>query len=181
MTHMPLLISVENRKCLLTGGGAVATRRCKTMLEYGASVTIIAREATPEIRNLAENNKVTLISRSLKLPEDISQDYWLVICATDDSELNNKTAQLCRKLKILVNVTNDGPASDIVFPAVRNRGLLTVAISTGGADPALASRLAEQTAAAWPPDIEEELERKLERRHLKNSDKQAKNIDEEQK
>jgi siroheme synthase-like protein len=181
MTHMPLLVSVENRKCLITGGGAVATRRCKTMLEYGASVTIIAREATPEIRKLAQDNKVTLISRTLKLPEDISQDYWLVICATNDSDLNNMTAQLCRKLKIPVNMTNDGLASDIVFPAVRHRGLLTVAISTGGADPALASRIAEQTAAAWPPEIEKDLERKLKIRHLKNSDKQAKSSDEEQK
>ena len=88
-----MFVEIKDRPCLVAGGGAVASRKVRVLQEFGADVTVVAREFDPSFRNL---EGLKLREKSFEL-SDIG-DSVLVIAATDDHKLNHEPIQELKKL-----------------------------------------------------------------------------------
>jgi len=145
--YYPVNLKIKDKRCVVVGGGKVAERKIKFLLEKGALVTIISPEITSSLEELWREGKinhlpVTYFSSSLK-------DAFLVIAATDDCITNSHVAKDANKLGILVNVVDSPDESSFIMPAILSRGDLTIAVSTGGRSPALARKIKEDLALIY--------------------------------
>ena len=131
MKFYPLNINIENKKCVVVGGGKIAYDKIVGLLEAGANVEVIAPEICIQIENLREKIKIVLEKYS---DEKIS-DGVILIAATNNSELNAQIANDARAKNFLVNIVDD-ISSDFIVPSRIRRGDFLIAISSGGSSPA---------------------------------------------
>jgi siroheme synthase-like protein len=124
---------------LLVGGGKVALQKLPALLEAEAALRVVAPEVLPEIEAGAREGKFVWHARRYETA-DVHQAA-LVIAATDDAALQKQVAADCRARNIWVNVVDVVPLCDFIAPALVRQGDVQVAISTGGAAPALAKFL----------------------------------------
>ena len=160
MAYFPFMIQLDDKQCLIVGGGAVAARKAAQMCEFGACVTVVAPEICAELLAIADTERIdetagiveNIDGNCQKKPERIR--VWkrevteadisgmdVVIMATDDAELNSQYAELCRSKHILVNVVDVKKDCDFYFPAIIKQGEVVVSVSTGGNSPMLASKI----------------------------------------
>jgi len=130
--HFPVFLDLRGRRVLVVGGGTVAERKARALAQCGAKVTVVAPEMTRGIKRIAER----FVPRAFA--ESDLEGIWLVIVATDDEQLNTRIAVACQRRGILVNVADRPKLCSFIMPSIARRGLLTLAVSTGGASPALA-------------------------------------------
>lgn len=150
-TYPICLVGLETERAVIVGGGNVAARKAEALLEAGAYVTVISPHFSSEFEALQkENVALTFIPRAYQ-SGDI-EDAWLVIAATDDSEVNLQVAEEARRYHKLINVVDDPEYSNFIAPAVIRRSQVTLAVSTGGGSPALARRLREKLEALVGPE-----------------------------
>jgi len=142
MKTYPIFAIIEDKPCLVVGGGAVGERKVADLMAAGARVTVVSRTLTPELAALADRGEIRY------LPEDFSaaqvEGMALVMAATDDPEVNAQVSAAAQARAIWVNVADDPEYCTFIVPAQVRRGELTLAISTGGASPALASQLRQE-------------------------------------
>ena len=137
--YMPVSITLTDRPVLVIGGGEVALRKIEAIMEYGARVTVVAPEVQDKIKYFGDSNKVTLHQRNYQSPE--AGKYHMVICASDDMEVNRQASDDARAAGRLVNAVDAPALCDVIFPAVIRRDCLTVAISTDGKVPFMAGHI----------------------------------------
>ena len=142
MACFPLYVELENRCCLVVGGGTVAYRKIKQLMEFGAVVKVVTREATDQICKLFEEDKIELHLREFQ-SEDVD-GMTIVVVATDDSQLNKNVSCLCREKGIPVNVVDKRELCTFFFSSIIKQEQLVVSISTGGASPLIAAELKEK-------------------------------------
>ena len=135
----PVCLDLHNKPCLVTGGGEVALRKVKTLLEYGAVVHVVTMEAHAELLLLAEENRITLTLRAYEDGDEAG--CFLVYAATGDTNVNRRIADNCRRQNIWLNAVDDPPNCDFYVPAQVNHGPLSVAVSTAGRSPVLAAHI----------------------------------------
>lgn len=135
----PVFLRLEDRPCLIVGGGAVAYRKALDLIECGAQVTVVAEAPSPEVVTLAEGGRLALARRWFR-PEDLA-GIFLVFAATDDREVNAGIAGLARERGILVNAVDDPQRCDFISGAVVKQGPLRIAVSTSGCGPLIAARV----------------------------------------
>jgi precorrin-2 dehydrogenase/sirohydrochlorin ferrochelatase len=150
-TYPVCLVGLEQRRTVVIGGGKVATRKAQALLDAGASITAISPDFSIEFQTLAASSALVAMLRRSYQPGDL-QDAFLVIAATDDPLVNQAVWDEAREQSCLVNVVDDPGHSNFILPAVVERGELKIAITTGGASPALARRLREQLEAQIGPE-----------------------------
>ncbi|MBI5304588.1 MAG: bifunctional precorrin-2 dehydrogenase/sirohydrochlorin ferrochelatase [Chloroflexi bacterium] len=139
MIQYPITLVILDH-ALVIGGGAVATRKVQGLLDAGAPiVTVIAPQLTAQLETWVAQERVIAIRRAYA-PGDLA-NARVVIAATDDTRVNEAVWREARERGILVNAVDDPPHCTFHVPAVVRRGDLTIAISTGGASPALAKHL----------------------------------------
>jgi len=138
----PVSLVVDGRDVLVVGGGTVAARKASSFAECGAKVTVIAPELCRSMVRLVEGGRVTARLRGFS--SDDVEGMPIVVAATDDADVNAAVYDAARAAGALVNVADDPPRCDFIAPSVIRRGLLSVAVSTSGASPALARRIREQ-------------------------------------
>jgi precorrin-2 dehydrogenase len=131
----PVFLDLAGVEVLVVGGGAVALRKATGLSEAGGVVTVVA----PEVVSGFERVAATIERRPYRDGE--AGRYGLVVTATDDPSVNSRVSRDARAAKVWVNSADDPANCTFILPAVARRGLVTVAVSTGGASPALASRL----------------------------------------
>lgn len=148
----PLFADLNGRAVLVVGGGAVARRKVQALLEAGAQVTIGALALDPELNKLAEAGR--LIYRDGEFDSRWLDGVWLAIAASDDAQVNHAVAQAAEARRVFVNVVDDAEVSSFHVPARVRRGLVQVAISSGGAAPVLAVHVREQIEALLDDSIE---------------------------
>jgi siroheme synthase-like protein len=136
---MPISVSLRDRPSLVVGGGLVALRKVESLLEYDTPITVVASEAHEKLEYHAKHGRIALERREYRSPE--ASRYGLVVSATDDVELNARVYQDGQEGGALVNVVDDPPHCDFIFPAVLRRDCLTAAISTDGKAPFVAGHL----------------------------------------
>jgi precorrin-2 dehydrogenase/sirohydrochlorin ferrochelatase len=137
--YYPIFLNVENRTCLVVGGGEVGMRKVKTLLSCGARVGVVSPEVDPWLAEKAEEGSLELVDDHYE--ENHLQDRFLVIAATDDLELNCRIAQDAEKRGILCNVVDYPQEGNFILPSLVQRGALTLAISTSGKSPAMARQI----------------------------------------
>jgi siroheme synthase-like protein len=151
--HYPVFLDVHAQKCLVVGGGHVAYRKVKVLLEHGASVRVVSTELCPEMKEMADSIDLDVVLREYRT-EDL-QSTFLAIAATDDARVNERVAEEARERKVLVNVVDDMDNSLFIAPSYLRRGDVAVAISTGGKSPALARRIRTKLEAELGPEYAE--------------------------
>lgn len=139
MRFFPVFLNLKGRRCLVVGGGEVATNKLQSLLEAEAEATVVAPEATAEIAALEEQGRISRQAREF-IPEDLA-DCALVIAATDDEETNRRVAEAATARNIPVNVVDNPQLCGFIMPSVVDRPPVQVAVSTGGAAPVLARLL----------------------------------------
>jgi precorrin-2 dehydrogenase/sirohydrochlorin ferrochelatase len=136
MSHYPVCLNINNRNCVIVGGGKVAERKALSLLEAGGLIKVISPKVTNKLAKLAEQGQVSWVKREYQ-GSDLKQAY-LVIAATDKRELNYQISQDAKRKGVLVNVVDELELSDFITTAVVKRGKLIISVSTSGACPALA-------------------------------------------
>lgn len=141
MKLYPINLDIENKPCVVVGGGEVALRKIRGLLEAGAKVKVIAPEVCAEVEELARCGKISLIRE--KFSTELLGDEFILIAATDNPEVNQQAAQ---SKNILVNVV-EGVGGNFNVPSTIRRDELLLTISTGANSPAF-SRFMRQMLEA---------------------------------
>lgn len=131
MKFYPVNINIENKKCVVVGGGKIAYDKIVGLLEAGAQIDVIAPKICPQLENLSD--KVNIIRENYSA-EKITSGV-ILIAATNNSELNAQIASDARAKNFLVNIVDD-ISSDFIVPSRIRRGDFLIAISTAGSSPA---------------------------------------------
>ena len=139
MKHFPVFLDLKNRPCVVIGGGSVAARKVKNLLNVDAQIIVISPQITDELSTLVKRGKINLIQREVEA-SDIARAF-LVVAATDDKAVNATIAEQANNANTLVNVADDASLCSFIFPSVLDRSPVTIAVSTGGASPVLARQL----------------------------------------
>ncbi|MBI3002331.1 MAG: bifunctional precorrin-2 dehydrogenase/sirohydrochlorin ferrochelatase [candidate division NC10 bacterium] len=140
MAHgYPIFLEVRGRLCLVVGGGAVAERKVRALLTQGAAVRVVGPTLTPALAAEVAAGHVAHRNRPFA-PADL-EGAFLAFAATDDPAVNAAVAAAAGAARVPVNVADDPSRSTFLVPSTFQRGEVTVAVSTGGASPALAKRL----------------------------------------
>ncbi len=139
MRYYPVNLDIKKKHCLVVGGGGVGTRKVITLVDCGASVTVVSPEVTDALKTLAEKGTVTLERRPYE-SSDIN-GMFLVIGATNIDRVNTKIASDARHKNILCNIADQPEACNFILPSIVNRGDLVIAISTSGKSPAFSKQL----------------------------------------
>ena len=139
MRYFPLFADLHDRRVLVVGGGAVAERKVRLLLEAGARVRLVAPEVTTWLR---ENPSIA-VRREQFEPQHF-EGAVLAIAATDDRAVNEAVAAAGRERNVLVNVVDVAELSSFIVPAIVDRSPLVIAISTGGVAPVLARLVRER-------------------------------------
>lgn len=150
MACFPMFVDLTGRSCLVVGGGRVALRKVKTLLDFGAVVTVIAPEICSELSGLPG---ITFSHRPY-----ISSDCEgraLVIAATNSRACNQAVAADCKAQGIPVNVIDSQEESTFLFPAYARQGEIVAAVSSGGNSPLITQKLKKQIEPLLLPVLAE--------------------------
>lgn len=150
MKTYPLFALLEDRACLVVGGGAVGERKVEDLLRAGAKVTVVSREITPRLADLAAAGRIVFIQGDFD-PRYL-EGVTLVVGATDDQEVNRRVSLAAQARGLFVNIVDEPDLCTFIVPAQVRRGPLTIAVSTGGASPALARQLREELEQRFGED-----------------------------
>ena len=161
----PVFLAVAGRRCLVVGGGAVALRRVEGLIAAGARVRVVAPRVLERVRELAE---VTVEQRPYRRGEVAG--HWLVVAATDDPAVNQAVSADADAAGVWVNRVDDAAAGSFTVPAGARRGPGTVAVTTGGRSPALATWLRRRVEDELGPEHLTLLELVSERRQAQRAD-----------
>jgi len=150
MKTYPLFALIEDRPCLVVGGGAVGERKVQDLLRAGARVTVVSQDLTPRLGELAAQGRLHFIQ------DDFSPQHLdgmvLVVGATDDQQVNREVSAAAQARNVLVNIVDAPELCTFIVPAQVRRGALTIAVSTGGASPALARQVREELEQLFGPE-----------------------------
>lgn len=144
----PVSLVVAGRPCLVVGGGSVAARKAAGLLHCGARVTIVAPRTVAAIDRLAGRGAVDVLRRPYLAGE--AAGYRLVVTATGVPAVDRAVAADADAAGVWVNSADNADQCTFMLPAVHRDGRVTVAVSSGGASPALASWLRNLAARTLP-------------------------------
>lgn len=139
----PVTLNVENRRCTVVGGGMVALRKVKALLQEGAQVTVISPELQEEL-SVLHREAASLEWIAAPFDASLLAGSFLVIAATDSREVNHQVAMWCEANQVLVNVVDSRAESSFTVNSAVRRGDLLIAISTDGISPAVSRTIRMQ-------------------------------------
>ena len=151
MDYLPIFCRLDNKPVLLVGGGEVAERKARLLLDAGAQLTVVAPELDPELAELAANGSIEWLAGEFASQQLAGK--WLVVAATDRREVNALVYQSANQARIFANVVDDPKRSSFIMPSIIDRSPLMVAISSGGKAPVLARLLREKLEALLPQHL----------------------------
>ncbi|MGE6597243.1 NAD(P)-binding protein [Bacillus proteolyticus] len=151
----PLTVRVDKKRVVVIGGGKVAGFKIVPLLKQGADIIVISTELDANLVKLVEEKQIRWYQREYE-KSDID-DAFLVVAATSDSVLNEQIAEDASANQ-LINVITNPESGNVHFPAAIHRGLLNVAVSTGGASPKLAKKIRDDIANKYDETYESYLD-----------------------
>ena len=137
--YYPIFLNIHGKNCVVVGGGKVALRKVKMLLECGAKVVVISPKMHRDLAQLAKGKAIQLIERDYERGD--LKGATIVIAATDEEKINKRIANEGKERGIFVNVVDNSELSDFIIPSFFRRGNLTVAVSTSGVSPTLARKI----------------------------------------
>jgi siroheme synthase-like protein len=145
----PACLNLAQREVLVVGGGAVALRKVTALLRAGACVTVVSPKLCRGLSRLAGRPRLKILRRAYRAADVRNQ--WLLIAATDQAAVNVRVCKDAARARVFCNVVDQPELCTFQAPAVMQRGLLQIAISTGGASPALARDIRRRLEADYGP------------------------------
>lgn len=142
----PIFLDLSGRRCVVVGGGEVANRKARKLLQARARVVVISPEIGVELESVA----VEVHRRPYR--EGDLEGAYLAFAATDSREANAAVAREAKERGIPVNVADRPSDGDFALPATLRRGGLQVAVSTGGASPTLARKIKDELEGVFGPE-----------------------------
>jgi precorrin-2 dehydrogenase/sirohydrochlorin ferrochelatase len=149
----PMFVDIEGRRCLVVGGGPVATEKVEKLLEHGAVVRLVTPGMTDALAALVASGAVGEHRARGYAPEDLD-GCFLVIAATNLDAVNRMVWQDAEARNLLCNVVDVPPLCNFIVPSIVRRGELALAISTGGASPVVAKHIRRELEAVYGPEWE---------------------------
>lgn len=156
MTTLALNISMEGKRVVIVGGGAVATRKLERVMRSGAAVTVVAPSVSEKIAAMQQAGSCIVRKRCYH-DSDLDGSF-LVVAATDRPDVNRSVAEDALRRGVLVLVADHSPLGDCTFPATLQRGNLQIAVSTGGLSPTFALDVRDYIAGLVGDEFGEILE-----------------------
>jgi precorrin-2 dehydrogenase/sirohydrochlorin ferrochelatase len=150
MKTYPVFALITEKPCLVVGGGGVGERKVLDLLEAGGRVMVVSPALTPTLAALAAKGEIRHLQGDFQ--EEQVAGMALVIGATDDPEVNIRVSAAAQARGIWVNIVDQPDLCTFIVPAQVRRGELTLAISTGGASPALARKLRQKLEHHFGPE-----------------------------
>ncbi len=141
--NFPAFFNLDGKLCVVIGGGKVAERKIRKLLEAGARIRVISPQLTHKIKSFVDSGRVIWYQRKYRRG-DISRDVFFVFECTGDTEVAGRVLKECRAKKIFLNSATSPEISDFFVPAYTASGKIFVAISTGGSASAFARALREK-------------------------------------
>jgi uroporphyrin-III C-methyltransferase/precorrin-2 dehydrogenase/sirohydrochlorin ferrochelatase len=151
MKYLPLFTEIRGKQVLIVGGGAIALRKARLLIDAGADLTLVSPTFERDLLALAAQSKAKLVTGYFS-PEHLEHKL-LVIAATDDTDVNQAVADAANAKNMLVNVVDAPALSSFIFPSIIDRSPIVVAISSGGAAPVLVRRLREKLETLLPQHL----------------------------
>ena len=139
LSYYPMFLNISGKRCVVVGGGRVALRKVRALLEHRASIEVISPDPCPELIELAEEGRIRTLRRHYQLGD--LQKALIAIAATDNSDINQQVVKEAQGEAVLVNAVDDLENSDFIVPSYVRRGDMTIAVSTAGKSPALARKI----------------------------------------
>ena len=146
----PVVLDLTDRSVVVVGGGRVAERKARGLVEAGAAVRVVSPEVTDGLARLAERGALTLDRRPYRAGD--LRGAALAVAATGDPSANRAVADEADALGVLVNVVDDPDRGGFAVPAVLRRGELVIAVSTSGRTPGLAGALRRRLERDYGPE-----------------------------
>ena len=152
MRYYPIFLDLSTHPCLVIGGGMVAERKVESLLQARGQVTVVSPTLTPKLRSWVADQVITAHERPYRSGD--LKGFTLVFAATDDEELQRQIAAEAKAAGVFLNVVDRPALCSFIVPAIVSQGDLTLAISTGGASPALAKKIRHTLEQSFGPEYD---------------------------
>jgi len=152
--YFPAFLQLDDKPCLLVGGGAVAARKAKALLAAGATLTIVSPEVVPAIDEMLAGSKRLRLIRRRFAASDVTGN-WLVVSATGDALVEQEVAAASDAQRVFCNAVDKRQNCSYISPAIIDRSPLIVAVSSGGHAPVLARKIRAQIESLLPVKLGE--------------------------
>ena len=144
LRFLPVGLDVRSKNCVVVGGGSVGTRKAITLTRAGADVTVVSPAVTDELAELIAAGRVRWVQDSFR--EEQLDGAFLAVAATDDDDRNAAVARTALQNGALACDASSAERSQLIFGALLEGDDVTIAVFTGGRDPAQARRARDQIA-----------------------------------
>lgn len=142
MSLYPVNLKIRNKLCLVVGGGNVALRKIRSLIDCGASIRVISPMVTPEIFAMARKKEIEWLERGYA--EGDLRGVFLAFAATNDHHAQELIRQDAAAYSVLLNCVDDPKGSHFHVPAHFRRGKMLLTVSSGGGSPALSKIIRQQ-------------------------------------
>lgn len=151
MDYLPIFCKLTDKDCLLVGGGEIAERKARLLLDAGAKLTVNAITFNEQFQCWYEQDKLTLVKGEFN--HELLINKWLVIAATNNKDVNQTISIAAEKQHIFCNVVDSPKDASFIMPSIIDRSPIMVAISSAGKAPVLARLLREKLEAILPQHL----------------------------
>jgi uroporphyrin-III C-methyltransferase / precorrin-2 dehydrogenase / sirohydrochlorin ferrochelatase len=148
MQALPIFFNIAQRRCLVIGGGDVATRKVTMLLKAQGNVVVISPELTSELQQMLEKNEIEYVRDSFS-PEQLT-GACLVIAATDDELVNEAVSVAAKRMNIPVNVVDAPALCTFTMGSIIDRSPVVIAVSSEGNAPVLARHIRSKIETMLP-------------------------------
>ncbi len=138
MYNISLNLSYKN--VLFVGGGKVAERKIKSIIDENCKITVIAPQINGFISDLVEKSRITVIKRKFEL-DDVSKKFFIVFAATNDIQLNRLIYEKFNEINVLCNNVSDGNYTNFISSATAKFNNIIISINTVNKDPLLSKKI----------------------------------------
>lgn len=143
----PMMVDIAGKNVLVVGGGYVASRKIKSLIEYGAIIKVVAPTLCEELKCLKKEYDFNWIARNYA-PHELD-GMFMVFGATDDLGVNRKVSTDAKDKGVLASILDDTEISNFIIPSKVRAGDLTITVSTNGKSPMLAKKIKEELAQQY--------------------------------
>ena len=151
MDYLPIFLEVKNKRCLVVGGGPVATGKVENLVSAGAQVHVVAPQISEQLQQLVTASVCEWQERSFCLSD--LEAHYLVIAATNDRELNTQIVKAAQQRNILANAVSGPRKGNFLMPAIIDRSPLLAAVATHGGSPSLSRFVRSRIESTIPPSF----------------------------